>query len=123
MINKDLEYIAYHYGKFHQLEKCKEELNELIEAIESKDEESIIEEIADVEIMTEQIKQLMCADKVVELYKDYKIARQLRRISEGPSLQNPENCKELYEAGKDVSAGFRQGVFETMKELSNEHDN
>lgn len=81
MINKDLEYIAYHYGKFHQLEKCKEELNELIEAIESKDEESIIEEIAGVEIMTEQIKQLMCADKVVELYKDYKIQRQLTRIA------------------------------------------
>ena len=81
MINKDLEYIAYHYWKFHQLEKCKEELNELIEAIESKDEESIIEEIADVEIMTEQIKQLMCAVKVVELYKDYKIQRQLTRIA------------------------------------------
>lgn len=123
MINEDLKYIADHYGKEHQLEKCKEELGELIEAIDSTNDEAIIEEIADVEIMTEQLKQLMCADRVVELYKDYKIARQLRRISEGPSLQNPENCKELYEAGKDVSAGFRQGVFETLKELSNEHDN
>lgn len=119
----DLTNIANHYGIKHQLVKCKEELGELIEAIDSANDEAIIEEIADVEIMTEQLKQLMCADRVVELYKDYKIARQLRRISEGPSLQNPENCKELYEAGKDVSAGFRQGVFETMKELSNEHDN
>ena len=119
----DLTNIANHYGLKHQLVKCKEELGELIEAIDSTNDEAIIEEIADVEIMTEQLKQLMCADRVVELYKDYKIARQLRRISEGPSLQNPENCKELYEAGKDVSAGFRQGVFETMKELSNEHDN
>ena len=85
MINKDLEYIAYHYGKVHQLEKCKEELGELIEAIDSANDEAIIEEIADVEIMTEQLKQLMCADRVVDLYKDYKIARQLRRIAEEQS--------------------------------------
>lgn len=85
MINKDLEYIAYHYGKFHQLEKCKEELNELIEAIDSKDDESIIEEIADVEIMINQVKYLMCAERLVELYKDYKIQRQLTRIAKEQS--------------------------------------
>ena len=123
MISGDLKYIADHYGLKHQLVKCKEELGELIEAIDSTNDEAIIEEIADVEIMTEQLKQLMRADRVVELYKDYKIARQLRRIAEGPSLQNPENCKELHEAGKDFSAGFRQGVFETMKERSNERNN
>lgn len=82
MINDELKYIADHYGKVHQLEKCKEELNELIEAIDSKDEESIKEEIADVEIMVNQVKYLMCAERLVELYKDYKIARQLRRIAE-----------------------------------------
>ncbi|NWO23156.1 hypothetical protein [Mogibacterium timidum] len=85
MINDELKYIANHYGKEHQLEKCKEELGELIEAIDSLDERAIIEEIADVEIMTEQLKQLMCTDRVVELYKDYKIARQLRRIAEEQS--------------------------------------
>ena len=123
MINEDLKYIADHYGLEHQLGKCKEELGELIEAIDSTNDEAIIEEIADVEIMTEQLKQLMCADRVVELYKDYKIARQLRRITEGPSLQDPENCKELYEAGKDFSAGFVQGILSTVKEQSHEHDN
>ena len=87
MINEDLKYIADHYGKEHQLEKCKEELGELIEAIDSTNDEAIIEEIADVEIMTEQLKQLMCADRVVELYKDYKIARQLRRISREQSYE------------------------------------
>ena len=120
---QDLKNIATHYGLKHQLVKCKEELGELIEAIDSANDEAIIEEIADVEIMTEQLKHLMRADRVVELYKDYKIARQLRRIAEGPSLKNPENCKELYEAGKDVSAGFRQGVWDTMKEQSHECDN
>lgn len=81
----DLTNIADHYGLKHQLGKCKEELGELIEAIDSKNDEAIIEELADVEIMTEQLKQLMCADRVVDLYKDYKIARQLRRIAKDQS--------------------------------------
>jgi mazG nucleotide pyrophosphohydrolase domain len=83
VINEDLKYIADHYGKEHQLEKCKEEINELIEAIDSKDEEAIIEEIADVEIMIDQVKYLLCAERLVELYKDYKIQRQLTRIAKG----------------------------------------
>lgn len=123
MINEDLKYIADHYGLEHQLGKCKEELGELIKAIDSTNDEAIIEEIADVEIMTEQLKYLMRTEPSVEIYKDYKIARQLRRITGEPSLQNPKNCKELYEAGKDVSAGFRQGILETMKEQSHECDN
>lgn len=81
MINEDLKYIADHYGLEHQLGKCEEELNELIEAIDSLDEKAIVEEIADVEIMTEQLKYLMRTEPSVEIYKDYKIARQLRRIS------------------------------------------
>nr|DAN73904.1 MAG TPA: nucleoside triphosphate pyrophosphohydrolase [Caudoviricetes sp.]DAR63770.1 MAG TPA: nucleoside triphosphate pyrophosphohydrolase [Caudoviricetes sp.]DAS55885.1 MAG TPA: nucleoside triphosphate pyrophosphohydrolase [Caudoviricetes sp.] len=81
MINDDLKYIANHYGLKHQLVKCKEELGELIKAIDSLDEKAIVEEIADVEIMTEQLKYLMRTEPSVEIYKDYKIARQLRRIS------------------------------------------
>lgn len=81
MINDDLKYIADHYGLEHQLGKCKEELGELIKAIDSLDEKAIVEEIADVEIMTEQLKYLMRTEPSVEIYKDYKIARQLRRIS------------------------------------------
>ena len=77
----DLMNIANHYGIKHQLVKCKEELGELIEAIDSMNDEAIIEEIADVENMTYQLKYLMCADRVVDLYKDYKIARQLTRIA------------------------------------------
>lgn len=123
MINEDLKHIADHYGLEHQLGKCKEELSELIKAIDSLDERAIVEEVADVEIMTEQLKYLMRTEPSVEIYKDYKIARQLRRIAEGPSLQNPENCKELYEAGKDFSAGFVQGVLGTIKEQGHECDN
>lgn len=81
----DLMDIANHYGLKHQLVKCKEELGELIEAIDSMNDEAIIEEIADVENMTYQLKHLMCADRVVDLYKDYKIARQIRRIAKEQS--------------------------------------
>lgn len=123
MINEDLKYIADHYGLENQLGKCKEELNELIKAIDSLDEKAIVEEIADVEVMTEQLKYLMRTEPSVDIYKDYKIARQLRRIAEYPSLSNPKNCKELYEAGKDFSEGMRQGILSTLKEQSHECDN
>lgn len=85
MINEDLKYIADHYGLEHQLGKCKEELGELIEAIASTNDEAIIEEIADVEIMIDQVKHLMCASKIVELYRSYKISRQLTRIAKEQS--------------------------------------
>jgi NTP pyrophosphatase (non-canonical NTP hydrolase) len=87
MINEDLKYIADHYGLEHQLVKCKEELGELIKAIDSLDEKAIVEEIADVEIMTEQLKYLMRTEQSVEIYKEYKIARQLRRISREQSYE------------------------------------
>ena len=81
MINEDLKYIADHYGKEHQLEKCKEELNELIEALGSNCDIHLAEEIADVEIMISQIKYLRnIPDEQVDVIKKYKIQRQLRRI-------------------------------------------
>lgn len=84
----DLMNIANHYGLKHQLVKCKEELGELIQAIDSLDEKAIVEEIADVEIMTEQLKYLMRTGPSVEIYKDYKIARQLRRITREQSHEH-----------------------------------
>lgn len=58
MINEDLKYIADHYGLEHQLGKCEEELNELIEALGGSSDIHLAEEIADVEIMISQIKYL-----------------------------------------------------------------
>nr|WP_297968848.1 hypothetical protein [uncultured Mogibacterium sp.] len=88
MINEDLKHIADHYGLEHQLGKCKEELSELIKAIDSLDERAIVEEVADVEIMISQIKYLMRTEPSVEIYKDYKITRQLRRISREQSNEH-----------------------------------
>lgn len=123
MINKDLKYIADHYGLEHQQGKCMEELGELIEAIDSLDERAIIEEVADVEIMLSQIKYLRdIPDEQVDVIKKYKIQRQLQRIENENSLRDPKNCKELYDTGKEFSAGLVQGILGTMKEQSPECD-
>ena len=50
--------ILLHFGLEHQLEKLKEEVNELIEAIEENDREHIIEETADVQNVLNQFKAL-----------------------------------------------------------------
>ena len=58
MINKDLKFIADHYGLEGQTKKCDEELNELIEALGGSSDIHLAEEIADIEIMISQIKYL-----------------------------------------------------------------
>ena len=96
MINKDLKYIADHYGLEHQLGKCKEELGELIEAINSLDERAIIEEVADVEIMISQIKYLRdIPDEQVDVVKKYKIQRQLQRIENGDGARRVESEQDV----------------------------
>lgn len=96
MINEDLKYIADHYGLEHQLEKCKEELGELIEAIDSLDGRAIIEEVADVEIMLSQIKYLRdIPDEQVDVIKKYKIQRQLQRIENGDGAQRAESEQDV----------------------------
>lgn len=96
MINEDLKYIADHNGLEHQIGKCKEELGELIEAIDSLDERAIIEEIADVEIMISQIKYLRnIPDEQVDVIKKYKIQRQLQRIENGDGAQRVESEQDV----------------------------
>ena len=86
MFNKGLKYIADHYGLEHQSGKCKEELNELIEALGGSNNTHLVEEIADVEIMISQIKYLRnIPDECIDGIKRYKIARQLGRIAKEQS--------------------------------------
>lgn len=87
--NKEIRHIAEHYGIENQLEKSLEEINELKEEIENFQQFKtnyviyrMLEEIADVEIMLEQLKLLLKSGQEVEEIKEYKIARQLKRISE-----------------------------------------
>ena len=74
--------IADHYGWASQRKKALEELAELIRALALDDQVNIVEEIADVVIMTAQLKHLMNCEKQVEEVKHYKINRQLSRIAE-----------------------------------------
>lgn len=81
-IDERLARIALHYGKNVQSLKCCEECAELIQAICKGDIKHIAEEIADVEIMTEQLKMLLGIRDVIDEFKKMKIARQLARMKE-----------------------------------------
>lgn len=84
--------IAAHYGKRPQMRMLQEECAELIKAVNKvcRQEDSnypanldnLIEEIADVEIMTAQIKGLYGLYVKVEVIKQSKILRTLQRIRE-----------------------------------------
>lgn len=85
--------IADHYGYSEQSQQLIEEMCELIVAINHmrrhNDYEDVVhrqavfEEMADVEIMLEQIKYLLICDDEVDAMKGYKVKRQLERIERG----------------------------------------
>lgn len=94
-----IEYLAKHYSKKNQIEKCKEELKELLaeldNAIEINDEivlpENTWSEVADVNIMTAQLMiQHHRKDTVIGQIK-YKLNRQLERIQ---SKRNVSDYRE-----------------------------
>lgn len=87
----NLRQILCHYGREAQKEKLCEELDELKEAAtddlyyQTPDTRShFIEELADVMIMTEQMRLALSIPELAELYKviEFKINRQLRRIDD-----------------------------------------
>ena len=78
---KKIKAIADHYGKEHQTIKAIEELAELIQALAKGDIENIIEEIADVRVMLEQIEYLYgISDDAITLRMCAKLWRQLERM-------------------------------------------
>jgi len=85
MIRKAYKLYADKFGNDAQLTKAIEELSELQKAIckyklGEKDGKDIIEEVADVEIMTEQIKLMFDCHAEVEKIKLSKINRMIERI-------------------------------------------
>lgn len=81
-----LQTIAEHYGLDNQLLQAMEECGELIQAISKykryKDKLRLIEEIADVQIMINQLVYLLgCEDRVNEMMI-IKLKRQTERIKE-----------------------------------------
>ena len=83
---RKLSAIVEIYGADHQQDKAIEECSELIQAIckykESLDHvENIVDEIADVEIMLNQLKIIFECTGEVEDRIEFKINRQLERIA------------------------------------------
>lgn len=73
--------ILKHYGEKHQVHKLIEEMAELTVALLKDDIKNIHEELADVEIMLEQLKLMKFYDKQrTEIIKLLKLNRQLKRI-------------------------------------------
>lgn len=93
-MQNNLNKIANYYGLDSRFTQTVEELSELIQAIckckrFASDNKcicellhNIYEEIADVEIMTAQLKLLLNAESDVEEIKKAKIQRQLERIEQ-----------------------------------------
>ena len=88
-----ITFIYDNYGGKHQLDKLIEELQEvLIEAVKLRsivDEEDCInadnlqktmQECVDVKILVEQFLEKFNLESELELFQEYKIERQLRRI-------------------------------------------
>ena len=87
MIDNDIEIllsvIRLHYGRKVTLEKCKEELQELIQAINKNDFENVHEEIADVyNILTHLKAYYNISDEEIKERQKHKAKRQLKRIKE-----------------------------------------
>lgn len=90
--------VARHYGVDHQLKKLREELVEAIEAVDafesaclakkvsgtnpSIEREHLAEELGDVENMIDQIKYLLGIVVWVEVSRNRKMERQMKRIFE-----------------------------------------
>ena len=74
--------ILKHYGEEHQQEKAIEEMAELIAAIKHEDRSNYVEELADVQVMIEQLFQALSFKEqqqfIVTIHN--KIDRQINRI-------------------------------------------
>ena len=84
IIESNLQVIRHHYGRKIALEKCKEELQELIDAINKNDYENVHEEVADVYNILSHIKAYYnISDEEIKERQLYKAKRQILRIKQG----------------------------------------
>lgn len=78
----DIQKIACYFGYERQEKKLLEELSELSCALYHDSFINILEELADVELMLEQVIYLLGKQEEIERIKRYKINRTLRMIGE-----------------------------------------
>ena len=81
ILENGLQLIRLKYGRKVTLEKCKEELEELIQALNKYDFENVHEEVADVYNILSHIKAYynITDDEIIER-QQYKVKRQLKRM-------------------------------------------
>jgi len=77
-----LKKIYNHFGYNTQVAKLKEELNELLYAINNNDTENMIEEIADVYVVIMQMISFFGEGSMSKII-EYKIDRTINRIGSG----------------------------------------
>ena len=82
--NSACKFIFEAYGWENQKQQLIQELAELIQAITKNDLTNLIEEIADVQVLIDQIVTVYpLFRKKIEFVKLYKVKRQLERIKRG----------------------------------------
>ena len=80
-LENGLQLIRLNYGRKVTLEKCKEELQELIQALYKNDFENVHEEIADVYNILSHIKAYYnISDEEIKERQQYKVKRQFKRM-------------------------------------------
>ena len=80
-IEVSLAVIRLFYGKLVMVDKCKEELQELIQALNNNDFENVHEEVADVYNILSHIKAYYnITDEEIKERQSYKVKRQLKRM-------------------------------------------
>lgn len=87
---RKLLFLIDHYGTKKQQDIAIEELAELQKAIikyrrepSDKTKEAVIEEIADVQVMLEQLKIIYSCRTKIDAIMDAKIDRQIKRVMDG----------------------------------------
>lgn len=93
------------HGKNGQRVKTAEECAELTQAVLKDCPAHIAEEIADVEIMCEQMKQAYDIASLVDSYKKQKIAREIGRIKTFYATRGidiPDNAKKAFKVAEDA---------------------
>ena len=81
ILENGLQLIRLKYGRKVTLEKCKEELEELIQALNKNDFENVHEEVADVYNILSHIKAYYnISDDEIKERQQYKVKRQLKRM-------------------------------------------
>ena len=82
-LENGLQLIRLKYGRKVTLEKCKEELEELILALNKNDFENVHEEVADVYNILSHIKAYYnITDNEIKERQQYKVKRQLKRMKQ-----------------------------------------